>query len=218
MGSSGIIDILILAAIALFIGLRLRSVLGQRTGHDGSPDQSPTQPGAPRTHANGDAPAGVPMENTARYPARLRIGLEEILTREPGFTVDAFLEGAKAAHEMILTAFWQGDRAALRAYLAEDVSESFLAAIEEREKAGLTIENKLVEQRRAEVESITVEDGLSEITVQFTAEIIAVTRDAEGNVVEGDVTDAIEVVDIWTFARAIGASDPNWTLIETDAG
>jgi predicted lipid-binding transport protein (Tim44 family) len=143
-------------------------------------------------------------------------GVRAILAADPGFDVARFLEGAKAAYRMILEAFWKGDLDTLRSHVDAHVYEAFAGAVEQRQKEKLTLDNRLVEIDQALISEATLERGIAILTVRFEADIAAVTRNAEGQVVAGSLSDAVQTRDLWTFRRDTGARDPNWVLIETD--
>jgi len=143
-------------------------------------------------------------------------GLRAIVAGEPGFDVARFLEGAQAAYRMVLEAFWKGDEDALADLAVDDVRAAFVEAIEARREAGEVLDNRLVSIERALIADASLTGREARITVRFDADIAAVTRDAEGNVLAGSLTDAVETHDVWTFARTLKSSDPNWKLADTD--
>lgn len=210
--------VIVLAMIAGFLALRLYSVLGKRTGHH--------QP-LPKTAEEGAVvPRAQPRTIDARPDARdaqaraieskAEGGIRALVAADPNFDVVQFLDGAKSAYRMILEAFWKGDRDTL-AWLAEDdVKAAFEGAIDAREADGQTLDNRLVSIERAVIADAGVEGNVARVTVRFDADIAAVTRDAEGNVVAGSLTDAVETHDVWTFTRRLRSDDPNWKLAETD--
>ena len=211
--------IVILALIALFIGLRLYSVLGERTGHEQQPILKPADPDAlvePRIHRPSVAPAAPAESADMAYLPTAGPGVRAILAADPGFDVARFLEGAKAAYQMILEAFWKGDAAALRPYVDDHVYETFASAIEDRAKNGFVLDNRLVAVEQAVIASAALEQTVAVITVRFEADIAAVTRNKDGEVVAGSMSDAVQTRDLWTFRRDIASRDPNWLLIETD--
>ncbi|HEY6916811.1 MAG TPA: Tim44/TimA family putative adaptor protein, partial [Allosphingosinicella sp.] len=150
------------------------------------------------------------------YDPAAAAGVRAISAADPAFDVNRFLDGARSAYAMILEAFWKGDREELAFLTGGDVRESFEAAITEREASGLKLDNRLVAIERAVIESAEVQARTAYVTVRFDADIAAVTRDAEGNVVAGSLSDAIETHDVWTFRRDLSSADPNWLLVETD--
>lgn len=211
------VEIVLLAMVALFVGLRLYAVLGRRTGHEQQPVTRP------------DAVPGIetptPLAETVRdpvdssgfvYEERAAPGVRAIIAADNSFDVGRFLDGAQSAYRMILEAFWKSDRETLDQYVAAEVREPFLAAIAEREAAGQTLDNRLVAIERAVIKDARMEGRVASIEVQFDADIAAITRDAEGNVVGGSLSDAIQTHDVWTFRRDLRSGDPNWLLVETD--
>src|SRR4051812_8743305 len=143
-------------------------------------------------------------------------GVRAILAADPSFDVARFLDGAKAAYRMILEAFWKGDLDALRGHVDEHVQEAFSSAVDQRKKGGLTLDNRLVAIDQSVISEATLERGIAILTVRFEADIAAVTRNSEGQVVAGSLSDAVQTRDLWTFRRDTGSRDPNWVLIETD--
>lgn len=216
------IDIILLAMLAGFIALRLRSVLGRRTGDESRPaaDSVPHGRHMPGDYeqAGGGDPDGL-SDTVVRLEAdpKLRKGFREIAKADPDFDVDIFLEGAKAVYPIILEAFWNGERDTLSQYLSEDVLAEFTAALDAREKAGHTVEGRVVDLTAAEIVEAGMNGPMVEITMRYISEIVSVTRDSEGRVVEGNVSDTTTVTDVWTFQREAGSDDPNWTLIATSS-
>jgi predicted lipid-binding transport protein (Tim44 family) len=211
--------IVILALVALFIGLRLYSVLGERTGHEQQPILKPADPDArvdPRvTQPSVTQPVTSDAGEMAFVPTA-GPGVRAILAADPSFDVARFLEGAKAAYRLILESFWKGDLEALRTHVDDHVYETFAAAAEQRTKDGLTIDNRLVNIDQAVIAEASAEPGAAIVTVRFEADIAAVTRNAEGQMVAGSLSDAVQIRDLWTFRRDVSSRDPNWLLIETD--
>lgn len=212
--------IVILALVALFIGLRLYSVLGERTGHEQQqpiPKAADTDTrAAPHVTQPSVAPSAPVDSGDMAFVPTAGPGVRAILAADPSFDVARFLEGAKAAYRMILEAFWKGDLDTLRSHVDAHVYEAFAGAVEQRQKDNLTLDNRLVEIDQAVISEATLERGIAILTVRFEADIAAVTRNAEGQVVAGSLSDAVQTRDLWTFRRDTGASDPNWVLIETD--
>jgi len=211
--------IVILALVALFIGLRLYSVLGERTGHEQQPILKPAESDAraapPVARPPVAQPAPAETGDMAFVPTA-GPGVRAILAADPNFDVARFLDGAKSAYRMILEAFWKGDLDALKSHVDPHVYEAFAAAVEQRQKDGLKLDNRLVTIDQAVISEATLERGVAAITVRFEADIAAVTRNAEGQVVAGSLSDAVQTRDLWTFRRDTGSRDPNWVLIETD--
>jgi predicted lipid-binding transport protein (Tim44 family) len=226
-------EIVILAMIAAFLGLRLYSVLGRRAEHEEEPipgrfEGRQGRPGAARVPAQPKPDAKSDERNNADQAQRPREmplappsaerGLAEIANADRRFDAFAFLEGARGAYRMILEAFWKGDKDELRHLCDDDVYTSFAGAIDARNEAGETLENRLVRIEECAVVAAGVENGFARITLRFRADIAAVTRNAEGEVIAGSLDDAIEAVDLWTFTRALNSPDPDWLLAETDQG
>ena len=212
--------IVILALVALFIGLRLYSVLGERTGHE-QPILKPADPEAdarmePRAAARATAPSAPSEPDELAYLPMAGPGVRALLAADPGFDVGQFLEGSKSAYRLILEAFWKGDVEAMRPYVDGHVFETFAAAVEQRTKDGLVLDNRLVAIDQALIAGAELDRSVALVTVRFEADIAAVTRNASGEVVAGSLSDAIQTRDRWTFRRDIGSRDPNWLLVETD--
>jgi predicted lipid-binding transport protein (Tim44 family) len=211
--------IVILALVALFIGLRLYSVLGERTGHEQQPILKPADPEAvvePRVNRPATVQPSVSDGADLAYLPTAGPGVRALLAADPSFDVARFLEGAKSAYQMVLEAYWKGDAAGLRPYVDDHVYETFSSAIEQREKEGLVLDNRLVNVEQALITAASAERDVAVVTVRFEADIAAVTRNKDGEVVAGSLSDAVQTRDLWTFRRAIGSRDPNWILIETD--
>lgn len=218
-----ILEIVILAAIAAFLGLRLYSVLGERSEHE-------EEPARHRFDASDSQmpPAAQPAAQPVRQPVKLRSvdnassanesAIRAIASADPRFDLLAFLEGAKAAYGMVLEAFWSGDKETLRELTDDDVYAGFAAAIDAREAAGEKLENRLIRIEDATIHSADLDKRTARISVLFVSDIASLTRDKDGNVVDGSLDDAVESRDIWTFTRNVDAMDPNWVLDETDQG
>lgn len=215
-------EIIILAMVAAFLGLRLYSVLGRRAeqeeeivhnGFDRGEEQKPA-PAVPATVAE------LPRSErhlTGFLPA-IEQGLREIASADRRFDLLAFMEGARGAYEMVLEAFWRGDREELRELCDDDVYQGFCDALDARQAAGHTLDNKLIRIEDTKVHSAMLGGQTARIAVLFVSDIAAVTRDGDGNVVAGSLDDAIESRDIWTFSRNVRSNDPAWLLDETDEG
>ena len=210
--------IVILALVALFIGLRLYNVLGERTGHE-QPILKPADPEArvePRTAAAPTAPAAQVDGADLAYLPTAGPGVRALLAADPAFDVARFLEGAQAAYRLILESFWKGDLQAMRPHVDDHVFDTFSSAVEQRSKDGLVLDNRLVAVEQAVIAGAELDKKVALVTVRFEADIAAVTRNAEGEVVAGSLSDAVQTRDRWTFRRDIAAADPNWHLVETD--
>ncbi|MBX6327108.1 MAG: Tim44 domain-containing protein [Pseudolabrys sp.] len=228
---------IIFLALAVFIFLRLRSVLGQRTGRERPPYDpysaresirpgsekvvalpSPGPEGAvPKTAAEPSV-GGERWKDVAEPGSPVAAGLDAIAAADPGFDVKHFLAGARTAYEMIVNAYAQGDRRTLRDLLSREVFEGFDAAINAREQRGETVENRFVSIDKAEITHAELRQRLAQVTVRFVSQLISVTRDKNGAIVDGSAEKVTEVTDIWTFARDVSARDPNWKLVATEAG
>lgn len=227
------LDIIIFAMIAVFLVMRLRSVLGRRTGHERRrdpfaagragekgdkiiplPDRGRPAHGDevvdiardPMPASRGANPSGAPAE-----PG----GLDRIRAADRDFTPEGFLAGARAAFEMIVTAYAAGDTATLRPLLSDDVYEKFSGAIAARAKAGETLQTTLVGITSADILEAELRGRDAAITVKFVSDQINVTRDAEDRIIEGDPSTVTSVTDLWTFSRNLRSRDPNWTLVAT---
>ena len=207
--------IVLLALVAVFLGLRLYSVLGRRSGHE-----QPLVRAAEPAGALGRVPEAVVEHRPAAakpVDGGAENGLRAIVAAEPGFDVSRFIEGAQAAYRLTLEAYWRGDEAALADLVLPDVLTAFGEAIAARTQAGETLENRLVSIERATIMEAEVGAArAARIVVRFDADIAAVTRDAAGVVVAGSLSDAVETHDVWTFARTLRSADPNWKLADTD--
>lgn len=211
------IEIILLAMVAVFVGLRLYSVLGQRTGHEQQPVTRPeTLPSPDPAKPVADLTPERPDNGGLVYEDRAAAGIRSIISADNGFDVARFLEGAQAAYRMILDAYWKGDQEELRHLVGDEVRASFADAIAERETAGHKLDNRLIAIERAMIEDASLDRRTAYITVRFDADIAAVTRNAEGEVVAGSLSDAVETHDVWTFRRDLASKDPNWLLVETD--
>ena len=211
--------IVILALVALFIGLRLYSVLGERTGHEQQPILKPADPEAvvePRVNRPTTVQPSVTDGADMAYLPTAGPGVRSILAADPSFDVARFLEGAKSAYKMILEAFWKSDLDTLKSHVEPHVYEAFEGSVEQRKKDGHVLDNRLVAIEQAVISEATLERGVAVITVRFEADIAAVTRDGEGQVVAGSLSDAVQTRDLWTFRRDTASRDPNWLLVETD--
>ncbi|MDX5985681.1 Tim44/TimA family putative adaptor protein [Sphingomonas echinoides] len=207
----------ILVMLTAFLALNLYRVLGKRTGHE-QPLPKPAEERAPLTVVQRPVEAiGEAREPVSRnVEPKAEAGIRAIIAADSSFDVPRFLGGAQGAYRMILEAFWKGDEEQL-GWLAEDsVRDAFTSAILARNTAGHVLDNRLVSIERAVIADASLEGKLARITVRFDADIAAVTRDAEGNVIAGSMTDAVETHDVWTFARTLKSSDPNWKLADTD--
>jgi predicted lipid-binding transport protein (Tim44 family) len=229
---------LLFLVLAVVIFIRLRSVLGRRTGSERPPydpyTRADAKQGTPegtvvalprgRTGQPAKEPAGPSaedieerLERYAKKDSPLSKSLTALIKADPSFDPAQFLDGAKAAYEMVVGAFAEGDVKTLEQLLGEDVLEGFTRAIAEREQRGETLTSTLVGIDKADIIEAEIKDRQAFVTVKFVSELISVTRDADGEVVEGDPKKVREVTDIWTFAREVGSRNPNWKLVATEA-
>lgn len=228
---------LLFLILAVVIFLRLRNVLGRRTGSERPPydpyaasdaKANGAKAGAqdkvvplPRSHrAEPAKPEISPEEKVKDYAPKgspLAKGLTSIIGADPAFDPAQFLKGAKTAYEMIVMAFAGGNRRTLRQLLEKEVYEGFVGAIDEREKRGEKVDSSFVGIDRADIIEAELKRKIAQITVKFVSELITSTRDKQGKVIDGDPKKVAEVTDIWTFARDLSSRDPNWKLVATEA-
>lgn len=220
------VQIVILAMIAAFLGLRLYSVLGRRAEHEEEPIQGrldapggkPARPVQPR---NVDTSLASATQRSQALPAAtpsVERGLREIGAADRRFDAFAFIEGARGAYRMILEAFWRGDKDELKQLCDHEVYESFAAAIDARTEAGETLDNRLVRIEESTISDADYRAPMARVTVRFHSDIASVTRDANGVMIAGSLNDAVEAHDLWTFMRNVQSADPDWVLEATDEG
>jgi len=227
---------IIFLALAVFIFLRLRSVLGQRTGRERPPYDPYSARDTIRTSTNdkvvtlpGRAPdtsqkPAEPVEPAERWKgiaepgSMLASGLDAIARDDTSFDAKHFLAGARAAYEMIVTAYAAGDRRQLKSLLGREVYDGFDAAIREREQRGERVETRFVSIDAADIIAAELRNRTAQVTVRFVSQLVSVTRDRSGAVIDGNPDKVTDVTDVWTFARDISARDPNWKLVATEAG
>jgi predicted lipid-binding transport protein (Tim44 family) len=236
---SNVFDIytIIFLALAVFIFLRLRSVLGQRTGRERPPYDPYSARDAVRSPAS-DKVVALPPRSTeapsrpvevvpppaerwkdvAESGSAIAVGLDAIAAAEKGFDVKHFIAGARAAYEMIVTAFAAGDRKQLRNLLSREVFDGFDAAITERERRSETAETRFVSLDGSTITAADMRNGAAQITVRFVSKLVSATRDRAGTVIEGNAEKVTDVTDVWTFARDVSSRDPNWKVVATEAG
>lgn len=215
--NSPIIQLLVLAGIAVFLILRLKNVLGTRDGFEKPPVQAPA---SSRKRRDFEVIEGGPDPDIADHTKGMPDAAEALAkmkAAEPSFGVSDFLGGARGAYEMILMGFERGDMADIKPFLDDDVYASFAEVVEMREKQGLTVEAQFVGIREMALADATFDDatGIGEVTVRFIGEMTSVVRDNAGEIVEGSETKIKRQKDIWTFARKMGSDDPNWQLVAT---
>ena len=219
--TSDMIQILVLAAIALFLVLRLRNVLGTRDGFEKSerpnlPPREVAAPGAPDSGSD-EAAADEDIPDDIKRGSPTYSALLEMKMVEPGFSVMQFLEGARGAYEMIVIGFERGDLREVEDFLSPDVRQGFADAIQSREDAGLSVEAEFIGVRDIRLSDARFDPNgrIAEITVTATGELISTVRNAEGEIVEGDPGKTRRQTDVFTFERNMGSNDPNWLLVST---
>ena len=213
--------IVLLALVAAFLGLRLYSVLGKRTGHEQEPVAHQPLDGAPsmirQPIPGADMPSALPQGDVSNVDLAAQSGLRSIANADRQFDLALFVEGAKSAYKLVLEAYWKGDKEALRFLCDDDVYDSFAEAIEGREARGERLENRLVRIEDTRVVDASFDHPMARVTLRFDADIASLVKDVDGNVIGGSMTDAVETHDIWTFMRDVKGGDRNWKLDETDS-
>lgn len=217
--NSPMIQLLVLAGIAVFLILRLKNVLGTREGFEKPPVQAPSP-----TRREGPAleviEGGPDLDITDYVPEDSPSGkaLAQMKRIEPSFGVSDFVGGAKGAYEMIVTGYEKGDLAEIQPFLSEDIYDSFVDGVAAREDQGLTIEFDFIGVRETELVEASFDDTTkeAEMTIRFVAEMTSAVRDKGGDIIEGSTTEIKRQKDTWVFARIMGSDDPNWLLVSTD--
>ncbi len=217
--SSSLIQLLVLAGIAVFLILRLRNVLGTREGFEKPPVAGPTKNRTSR-RPEFDVIEGGPDHDITDHVedgSSSAKALAAMKMAEPGFHVGSFLEGSRAAYEMILMAFESGDLSAVKDFISEEVAESFQSVIDMREEQNLTVEANFVGVREVALKEAEFDRSTSEgeVTVRFVGELTSVVKNAEDEIVEGNPNEIKRQRDVWTFARKMGSDNPNWQLVAT---
>jgi len=223
-GVSQYIEIILFGSIAIFLIVRLVSVLGKRTGHE--QERRRMQPFPVRREAAESR--SEKTDNVIQLPERdarpaidpnspAAAGLSQIAAADPRFDPAGFLSGARAAFEMIVNAFAGGDLDTLKKLLSPAVYDDFAAAIAARAEAGQTQDTTLIGIKSVEPVAANLADSEAQVTIKFVSEQVNVTKDSEGRVIEGDPNFVAEVPDIWTFSRDVRSRDPNWFLSATSA-
>jgi predicted lipid-binding transport protein (Tim44 family) len=228
---------IIFLALAVFIFLRLRSVLGRRTGRERPPYDPYSARDAVRSPANdkvvtlpartAEAPPRPPevpatpgerWKDIAESGSVVASGLDAIAAADSGFDANHFITGARAAYEMVVTAFAAGDRRQLRGLLSREVYDGFDAHISERESRGETLETKFISIDSSAITAAEIRNRAAQITVRFVSKLVSATRDRSGTVIDGNAEKVTDVTDVWTFARDISSRDPNWKVVATETG
>jgi len=221
MGDFQYFDIILFAMIAGFLVLRLRSVLGRRTGHERRRDtliraRAPLSERAGSAGETARGPAIAPLAATS--VDAVSQGLERIRSTDPDFDRAHFVAGARAAFEIIVSAFARGDKAALRPLLSDEVYRPFAATIDERIAARETLDTRILRLAAFEITAAELLGHTARIVMRFVSEQINVTRAADGSIVDGDPAHPVEKTDYWTFIRDTRSADPNWALAATASG
>jgi len=218
MADTQLLTIVIIAAIAGVILFRLYTVLGKRTGNERPPSENWRLGGKldPAENTVGAAPA-ITYPAADRPSDPVASGLFDIGLADRGFDKEHFLKGAKAAYEMILTAFAAGDREALKPLLSQEVFEAFDGAIRHRETAGQKASLTLVGFSDVKIIAASLKASTAEITLAFGARLLSFTTDRDGSVIEGDAKEVKDVTDVWSFTRDVRGPDPNWVLVATSS-
>ncbi|WP_299203348.1 Tim44/TimA family putative adaptor protein [uncultured Tateyamaria sp.] len=218
--NSPLIQLLVLAGIAVFLILRLKNVLGTREGFEQPP--APKQVSERSGKHDFEVIEGGPdldITDHVDEDSNAAKALAEMKRVEPSFQVSDFLQGARGAYEMIVMGYEQGDLADIQPFLSEEIYESFVDGVAAREDQGLTIEAEFIGVRELKLMDATFdpETGEGELTIRYVAELKSAVRDQGGDIVEGSLTEVKRQKDTWAFARTMGANDPNWLLVSTDA-
>jgi predicted lipid-binding transport protein (Tim44 family) len=227
---------IIYATAAVLIFVKLRSVLGQRTGRERPPYDPYSARDTVRPSTN-DNVVALPSRNAEPAPkpadaavaadrwsgiaeagSPVAAGLDAIAREDKNFDGKHFIAGARAAYEMIVTAYAEGDRRTLKNLLSRDVYDGFEAAIHEREAKGETAESRFVSIDKSDITDAELRGHTAQITIRFVSQLVSVTRDRDGAVIEGNPEKVTDVTDVWTFARDLSSRDPNWKLVATEAG
>jgi predicted lipid-binding transport protein (Tim44 family) len=216
MASSQLLNIILIATLAGFVLFRLYTVLGRRTGHERPPQDNYRLPAedAVGVRDNGKLTHAVPAERPSDPVAS---GLFDIGLADHSFDKDQFLKGARAAYEMILTAYAAGDRTTLKPLLSDEVFAAFESVMRRREQAAQKASLTLVGFNDVKVIAAVLKGNIAEITLAFGTQLISATTNAAGAVVEGDTKSVRDVTDVWTFTHDVRARDPNWTLVSTSS-
>jgi predicted lipid-binding transport protein (Tim44 family) len=213
-------DIILFAMVAAFLVLRLRSVLGRRTGNERRRELFVRRERAGREQVPAlvEANNGNPPAASAAPASAIADGVNQIRRADPSFEPSQFLEGARIAFDMTVTAFANGDKAGLRPLLSDEVFQQFATAIDERTAAKETLETRILRLDSVDVVEAELLGRTAQVTVKLISHQTNVTRAMDGSIVDGDPVHPIEKTDYWTFARDTRSSDPNWVLVATGSG
>ncbi len=216
--NSSLIQLLILAGIAIFLILKLKSVLGTRDGFEKPP--VPLDELRPRVKRDFEVIEGgtdPDITDHAEEGSETAKALAAMKSAEPSFKVNTFLQGARGTYEMILMAFERGEIDEIRPFLEDEIEAAFTQAINDREEKGLTIESKFIGLKELSLQSATFDSATrrAEVSIRYVAELTSVVRDKAGEIVEGNPKEIKRQRDVWTYGRTMGATDPNWQLVAT---
>ncbi|MDU9006047.1 Tim44/TimA family putative adaptor protein [Sedimentitalea todarodis] len=216
--NSSIIQLLVLAGIAIFLILRLKSVLGTRDGFEKPPVPKTDEPVARKGFEVIEGGPDRDITDHVEEDGPQAQDLAAMKRIEPAFSVSEFVQGARGAYEMIVMGFERGNLDEIQPFLADDVFDAFVDVVAAREDKGLTIEAEFVGVRETSIQDVRFDKDTNkaEITMRFVAELTSVVRDKGGDIIEGSPTAIKRQKDTWTFARAMGSNDPNWLLVATD--
>jgi predicted lipid-binding transport protein (Tim44 family) len=208
---------LIFAALAIFLVFKLRSVLGSTNGEEGNLMRPANPPPNDNVIPFEKPVTSFKWKGYAEEGSPVAVGLDEIITSDPQFDLPAFISGAKAAYEMFTASFAKGDRAALKPYIAPDVFSGFEQVITQREQKGERVDYRFIGIDKTTITEAGIDTTLNEyeITIAFVAQVVTATFSNDNMLIDGDATKVTEVRDNWTFARKVGAPDPNWQLVGT---
>ena len=214
-----IIQILVLAGIAIFLILRLRGVLGTREGFEKPP--VPQQQSRPVPKREFEVIEGGPDRDILDHAdegTSTAKDLAEMKRIDPSFSVTEFLSGARQAYEMILMSFERGDLSEVRPFLSDDIHNAFQSVIDERAAQNLTVNATFVGVNEVALKDASLDQNSkeAEVTVSFGGELSRVVKNAEGEIVDGDPNAIVKQRDVWTFARDMDSGDPNWRLVATE--
>jgi len=219
-GGFQFLDLIFFAAVAVFLVMRLRSVLGRRTGTEQRRDPFAGVPAGDQANMRKPATplpdlASKPVLDAATDSSPVAAGLARIRAADPDFDQTHFLAGARAAFEMIVSAYAAGDAAKLRPLLSDEVFANFNGAIEEWRRAGHSHATTVIGIRSLDIVEAELQGRAAVITVKIVSDQINVTRDGAGGIVDGSPTAVVAITDIWTFSRNTRSRDPNWQLVAT---
>lgn len=217
MVGSQLLDIVLIATVAGFILFRLYTVLGRRTGHERPPQENYRFGSVPAQETAAAAPKQLNHVSTDRPSDPVASGLFDIGLADRAFDKDQFVKGARAAYEMILTAFAANDRETLKPLLSDEVYATFDSVMRRREQNGEKAILTLVGFTDVKIIAAALKGSMAEVTLAFAVQLISATSNAQGTVIDGDAKSVQDITDVWTFSRDVHARDPNWSLVATSS-